>query len=215
MKIFDFFDNIDYSVSNWGKIWNSYGLEILVLLNLLLFFIYWMCNLGKPKQGSMTNPQHLIIPSSEKVNYSKSYSKNYSKNYSKSHSKSYSKSYSHMSKGEAECKRCLEKIFGMPFEKIRPNFLRNPVTNKNLELDLYNSQLKIACEYNGEQHYVQSEMFSKESLNSIKYRDQMKLNMCEKNGIFLIVVPYTVKLNQIETFIIKHVLHWRKIKYGY
>ena len=37
------------------------------------------------------------------------------------------------SKGEIECKRVMEKIFGIPFIKIRPKWLLNEDTGKNLE----------------------------------------------------------------------------------
>jgi hypothetical protein len=116
---------------------------------------------------------------------------------------------SRMSKGEAECKRVLENIFHQPFVKVRPKFLKNPLTNKNLELDLYNQNLRFACEYNGEQHYVQSKIFNNESLADIQYRDQLKSYLCMKHNIYLVVVPYTIKHKDIESFIIKHVLNWR------
>ena len=51
-----------------------------------------------------------------------------------------------MSRGERKCKRIIQKIFRKPFTKIRPDFLKNPETNRNLELDLYNEELKIAVE---------------------------------------------------------------------
>jgi len=55
------------------------------------------------------------------------------------------------SKGETECRRVIESIFNKPFNKARPDFLRNMVTGGeyNLELDCYNNSLKIAVEYNG------------------------------------------------------------------
>src|SRR5690348_6310742 len=57
------------------------------------------------------------------------------------------------SKGEKECRRVLEEIYGKSFTKVRPKWLKNPETGRNLELDCYNEELKIAVEYNGEQHY--------------------------------------------------------------
>ena len=59
------------------------------------------------------------------------------------------------SKGEKECRKVLENLFNKPFSKSRPDFLRNPVTggNFNLELDCYNQELSLAVEYNGIQHY--------------------------------------------------------------
>ena len=110
------------------------------------------------------------------------------------------------SKGEVECRRVMQKIFDKPFYKIRPRFLNNPVTfgSNNLELDCYNEELKIAVEYDGAQHYKFIPYFHKtqEAFMNQRYRDYMKDQMCKENGIILIRVPYTVKLPQIEGYII-------------
>ena len=109
------------------------------------------------------------------------------------------------SEGEKECRRVLEAIFHKPFTPKRPNFMKNPLTGRNLELDCYNEELKIACEYNGRQHYeflkfyhTTPKDFYKQQENDKKTREN-----CIKNGIFLIEVPYTVKLKDIEKFIFK------------
>lgn len=111
------------------------------------------------------------------------------------------------SKGELECKRVLEKIFNKPFDKIRPDFLRNEVTGgmHNLEIDCYNNDLKLGVEYNGVQHYKYSEFFhkNKEAFLNQKYRDDMKRRICKESGLTLIEVPYTVKNEDIENFLRK------------
>jgi len=110
------------------------------------------------------------------------------------------------SKGELECRRVLQKYFNRPFNKKRPNFLNNPVTGGkvNLEIDCFNEELKIGCEYDGEPHFKYIPYFhkNKEAFDNVKYRDYMKNIMCEQNGITLIRVPYTVKHPDIESFII-------------
>ena len=112
------------------------------------------------------------------------------------------------SAGEIECRKALEKIFNKPFPKIRPSFLNNPVTggSNNLELDCFNEELKLAVEYNGRQHYEFIPFFHKnrESFLNQKYRDELKRRMCKDNGIRLIEIPYNVKINEIENYIIKH-----------
>ena len=109
------------------------------------------------------------------------------------------------SKGELECRRVLEQIFHKPFNKSRPNFLNNPITggNFNLELDCYNEDLRIAVEYDGEAHakYIPYFHKNKEAFYNQKYRDYMKDTMCRDNGIFLIRVPHTVKVENIDRFI--------------
>lgn len=47
------------------------------------------------------------------------------------------------------CKRLIEALTGREFHSVRPSWLRNPLTGKNLELDAYNEDLGIALEYNG------------------------------------------------------------------
>jgi len=107
------------------------------------------------------------------------------------------------SKGETECRRAIEHIMGKPFPKARPNFLFNGISGHNLELDCYNDELKIAVEYNGEQHYKYIPHFhtSKDVFYNLKYRDDMKKRLCEQNNITLITVPYTVKHDDIENYI--------------
>lgn len=107
------------------------------------------------------------------------------------------------SRGEIECRKFLETIFQLPFSKARPNFLKNPVTGNNLELDCYNDTLKLGVEYNGQQHYKFTSFFHRNVEASVnqKYRDELKRRMCEENGITLIEVPYTIKLNDIGPFL--------------
>jgi hypothetical protein len=100
------------------------------------------------------------------------------------------------SKGETLCKKAVEEIYGVPFYCVRPNFLKNPETGRNLELDMYNDDLKIAVEYSGIGHYVYPNPFHKtkeEFMNQIR-RDQYKVETCDQNGIYLITVPYNVPL---------------------
>jgi hypothetical protein len=118
------------------------------------------------------------------------------------------------SSGEIECRRVIENLFQKPFNKVRPNFLNNPVTggNFNLELDCYNNELGIALEFNGAQHAKYTPYFhkNKEAFYNQKYRDYMKETMCRDNGIKLISVPHTVKNNDIENYIKKELK-----KFGY
>ena len=50
------------------------------------------------------------------------------------------------SKGERICKEVAEKIFKRPFDKIRPDFLKNDKTGRNMEIDVYNDELKLGIE---------------------------------------------------------------------
>ena len=111
------------------------------------------------------------------------------------------------SKGETECRNVLIEIFGRDFGTIRPDFLKNPKTKRNLELDCYNDELKLAVEYNGEHHYKWPVGWPKltyeEFLEQLR-RDSLKMDLCDAKGVYLIVVPYNVPINQIREYILKY-----------
>lgn len=110
------------------------------------------------------------------------------------------------SRGEMECKKFVEFYFQRPFVRIRPDFLTNPITNNALELDVYNDELKLAVEYNGSQHYNFNKMMhqnSRDRFQNQQYRDYIKKNLCRENGIELIVVPYTIKVEDIPQYLYK------------
>jgi hypothetical protein len=125
----------------------------------------------------------------------------YAKNYKPSTKKNKDSS------GEIECRKVLEEIFKVQFKKARPDFLNNPVTGGdfNLELDCYSPELNLAVEYNGQQHYKFIPFFhkNKEAFYNQKYRDELKRRMCEDNMITLIEVPYTVKVENIQKYLIQ------------
>lgn len=107
------------------------------------------------------------------------------------------------SKGERAAKAAAERIFGKPFIKVRMDKLRNKVTNHNLELDVYNEELSLGIEYSGRQHYEFVPFFHKnyEAFMNQKYRDEIKRMKCKEHDIRLIEIPYTVKIEDIESFI--------------
>ena len=107
------------------------------------------------------------------------------------------------SRREALCCRILEKIYGKQFERIRPDFLKNPETGYNLEIDCYNDELKIGLEFSGVQHYVYPNYTGQTLEQFIQQirRDQFKVDMCDVNGVYLITVPYSVPDNQLEEYI--------------
>jgi len=163
------------------QMWKKYGFEIalgLCVLTILILAIFRMGKKGTWSSSYVSPPKPSRRPPQE-------------------------------SKGEVECRRVLEEFFSRPFSKDRPDFLRNPVTSNgldsnNLELDCYNPELKLAVEYNGIQHYKYIPYFhkSKDAFQNQKYRDYMKKEICEKNGITLIEVPYTVKVPEIKSFLL-------------
>ena len=186
-------------VKEWFK---NYGTEILVLISIIFLLAYAVLRISK--KGTYTP-----------LSYYK-YFKDlpFSRNKGINYPPETQKRGPIVSKSEARSRQILEGYFGKPFDKARPDFLRNPVTGNsyNLELDCYNSELGLALEYNGIQHYKFTPFFhkNKESFLNQKYRDDMKRRICKENRVILIEVPYTVKYDQLDPYI-KSALK----KYGY
>lgn len=107
---------------------------------------------------------------------------------------------SRLTDGEIECKRVLEAIFGKPFTAVRPNWLKNPESNRNLQLDFFNEELKLAVEYDKAQHYEDVESLNSK-LVDVRSRDLHKDVACHVNGIILIRVPYWLKVEEIQSYI--------------
>jgi len=108
-----------------------------------------------------------------------------------------------ISYGENISRVVLETIFKKPFPSTKPKWLLNPETNRPLELDGYNEELKLAFEYNGVQHYKRTN-YTKTNDVLIKQqnRDIIKNRICNKKGVRLITIPYTINNNNIKNFII-------------
>ncbi len=105
---------------------------------------------------------------------------------------------------ECICIAIMNHLFGKPFVKVRPDWLKTD-SGKNLELDGYNEELKVAIEVQGQQHYEMITFFFK-TLADFKKRqrsDQFKREKCKEKDIFLIEVPYTVKRKDIYDHIVK------------
>jgi len=107
------------------------------------------------------------------------------------------------SKGEAIVRQTLEQHYNKQFPSTWPEFLRNPETNRRLELDCYNADLKIAAEYNGSQHYIWPNYTGQSYEQHIRQRrrDRYKVEVCDKLGITLIIIPYTVKHQFIPAYV--------------
>ncbi|MEK4907505.1 hypothetical protein NSQ92_10055 [Niallia sp. FSL M8-0099] len=99
---------------------------------------------------------------------------------------------------EAKCKYILEQLTGEIFIKTRTTLGTYKDNNTYLELDMYNEKLKLALEYNGEQHYRQIEYFyhDEESFIELQKRDELKIRLCEERGIKLIIVKYDIRTDE-------------------
>jgi hypothetical protein len=109
-------------------------------------------------------------------------------------------------KREGECRRILEMIYGVPFPKSYPEWLFNDKTGKQLELDGFCEPLRLAFEHMGEQHYIPHHRFNKsvEDYYAMVYRDNRKVDLCQEKKVFLMIIPYHIKFDQLENFIRHH-----------
>lgn len=102
-------------------------------------------------------------------------------------------------KSEKEFRDCIEKATGGLFPKIRPKWL------KGLELDGYNKKLRIAFEYQGEQHYNKDHHFHIVTGNKVKSHrtqirnDRLKKRICKERKVLLIIVPYWIPKEKWKT----------------
>lgn len=190
-----------------SRAWERHGWSILVGLTVAFFLVYWLLVTRHHSRGTYSttyyyNPYHTqqhLQHQRRSMNDGRSVSSNSST--SSSNSK---RRVQQTSRGETVCKNHLEYIFQRPFQKCRPPFLYNEVTNDYLELDMYNPELRVACEYNGRQHYEYVPFLhghSRANFQNQMYRDKEKRELCRKHGIHFIVVPYTVPLEKISAFI--------------
>jgi len=91
-------------------------------------------------------------------------------------------------------RRSLEALLGVPCPKARPAFLRNPATNRCLELDSWCETLKLGCEFQGIQHsqYPNPVHTTRSQFEAQAKRDALKQRLCSKQGVCLVLVPHTV-----------------------
>jgi hypothetical protein len=104
---------------------------------------------------------------------------------------------------EEICRTTFEQLFDADFIKYRPDWLINSNGNR-MELDGYCGSYNIAFEYNGRQHYQYVECFNKNSnLETRKLDDELKVQLCKTNNIFLFVITYEDNLLNLPKLIKK------------
>lgn len=116
---------------------------------------------------------------------------------------------------EEQCRQIFEELFpGYKFSKCRPSWLINPRTKRPLELDGYNEELQLAFEYNGPQHYHFPNQYHRTEGEWIeqKYRDLVKHQACNQQGVYLITIPYHVPRHHLRSFITRYVSYYRRMR---
>lgn len=125
-----------------------------------------------------------------------------------------------LNKHEEECRRIFQQIFKCPFKSVRPDWLKNPATGKNLELDGFNEDVStplgngLAFEYDGEQHSKYNSHFHKGNPQEFVYqvkKDSWKDMKCKEKQILLIRIPHFVNFNDLDRYI-RQELRRRKVE---
>ena len=100
---------------------------------------------------------------------------------------------------EEICRTLFETMFNKKFIKSKPKWL---IGSKGylLELDGYCKELSLAFEYNGIQHY--KAVYNEPALKRTQINDKLKNKICTDKKIYLINIPYTVKTDDLQQYII-------------
>lgn len=119
-------------------------------------------------------------------------------------------------KNEERCRKIFETLFDKPFKSIRPDFLKNPVTGSNLEIDGYNEELKLGMEVQGKQHSEYVPHFHKKGgAKEFEYqvkKDDYKAKKCKLEGIDLICIPHYISPDHLEKYIVKEIRKINRFK---
>lgn len=91
---------------------------------------------------------------------------------------------------ERQCRVALEQVFGTPFPKAHPSWMRTKGSRRSLELDGYSETLGIAFEYHGAQHFRRVPRFTGTTrrLLQIQGRDELRRTLCRRHGVVLIEI---------------------------
>lgn len=104
-------------------------------------------------------------------------------------------------KGETILREFLDVLVALDDykENAAPDFLLNPYTGELMEFDRYYPTVGIAIEFNGAQHYEETDLATFEATVKQIGRDAMKAFICKTEGIELVVIqPEELKLKILD-----------------
>ncbi|MDC3119874.1 hypothetical protein OA430_02665 [Candidatus Pelagibacter sp.] len=109
--------------------------------------------------------------------------------------------------GEAICRITFETIFNKKFIKCRPKWLISS-SGYPMELDGYCKYYNLAFEYQGRQHFDITYLSpNKKFLKKRIKDDKLKISLCKKHNIDLIVINYKDDLIKLPSIIKKRTKH--------
>jgi len=84
-------------------------------------------------------------------------------------------------------------------DNARPEWLLNPRTGRPLELDRYYPEIRVAFEFQGDQHFIDDA-----GLSQRVYRDQLKRHLCAEQGVYLVsVLAIDLEFRKMQSFLRK------------
>lgn len=190
--------------------WLSF--EVVFWIVFISIFIYFIITVKKKKYPFGEDLVDLDIPNVEDEGifaFLKSKSKS---SKTKTKNKEKKKGKKKYGKYENECRRILETIFHEKFDSIRPDWLKNPTTGKNLEIDCYSPNIRtpigygLGVEFDGRQHSEYVPHFHKHGTEEFNYqvkKDIWKDAKCKEKGLLLIRVPHYIYFADLENFLRK------------
>jgi hypothetical protein len=116
-----------------------------------------------------------------------------------------------LNKHEEECRRIFQELFQTKFPSVRPAWLKNPATGKNLELDGFCEHYAtpkgrgLGFEYDGAQHSQYNSHFHNGNPDEFIYqvkKDDWKTMKCKERGVVLIRIPHFVAYHDLRRYII-------------
>lgn len=178
----------------FNRYWEEYGFEGLAILAGIVIVVLFLYNWFTNKQGTYSNGLSPSYFGSKTLSFGP---------LPRDPFMNYRQHTVRDSKLELAAKYHLEDMFQLPFYKIRPDFLKNEATGRNLEIDLFCKELNLAVEIQGIQHYKFSPKFhlTEQQFQEQQQRDQMKAHKCRQRGIRLIEIPYHVKERDVRSYL--------------
>jgi len=183
---------------NWGEWFNHYFLNIdaIIALSILAIAIYFILTQKRKKCKFMGLNNNHVSANLKKIRKKKNEPKKIPKK---------------LNKHEEECRRIFQELYGKNFKSVRPSWLRNPVTSKNLELDGFCPSIDtilgtgLAFEYDGEQHSKFNKHFHRGGHDEFIYqvkKDSWKDLKCKERGVSLVRIPHFVAFQDLKRYII-------------